>query len=49
MKTQEYTSKTLDHFGLAAEFYGKIGMSDLTDEYRPSDSTEQIMSTGNAL
>lgn len=49
METQVYTSKTLDHLGLVAGMCREIGVSDLIDEYCPSDSPDQIVSTGKAL
>lgn len=49
METQEYTSKTLDHLGLVAGMCREIGISDLIDKHCPSDSPDQIVSTGKAL
>jgi transposase len=49
MKTQEYTSKTLDHLGLVAGMCQEIGISQLIDRHCPSVSPDQIVSTGKAL
>jgi transposase len=49
METQEYTSKTLDHLGLVAGMCQEIGISQLIDQDCPSESPDQIVSTGKAL
>lgn len=49
METQEYTSKTLDHLGLVAGMCREIGISEVIDAYCPSESADQIVSTGKAL
>jgi transposase len=49
METQEYTSKTLDHLGLVAGMCREIGISELIDTHCPSESEDQIVSTGKVL
>lgn len=49
MEAQAYTSKTLDHLGLVAGMCREIGISEVIDTHCPSDSPDQIVSTGKAL
>ncbi|MCS6929176.1 MAG: IS1634 family transposase [Saprospiraceae bacterium] len=49
METQDYVSETLDHLGLVAGVCREIGISELIDKHCPSDSPDQIVSTGKAL
>lgn len=49
MDLQEYSSQTLDHLGLVAGMCQEIGISQLIDANCPSDSPDQIVSTGKAL
>lgn len=49
METQGYSSKTLDHLGLVAGMCREIGISREVDRYCPTESPEQIVSTGKAL
>lgn len=48
MEAQAYTSKTLDHLGLAVGMCRQIGIGELIDSQCPSDSPDQIVSTGKA-
>ena len=49
MEPQGYSSKTLDHLGLIAGMCQEIGISEVIDECCPSESPDQIVSTGKAL
>jgi transposase len=49
MNSSEYTSKTLDHLGLVAGMCREIGVGDIIDACCPSDSADQIVSTGKAV
>jgi transposase len=49
MEPQEYSSKTLDHLGLVAGMCQEIGIAEVINEYCPSESPDQIVSTGKAL
>lgn len=49
METHGYTSKTLDHLGLVSGMCQELGICEVIDTYCPSQSDEQIVSTGKAL
>ena len=49
MAGTEYASKTLDHLGLVAGMCQEIGLSEIIDECCPSESDEQLVSTGKAV
>lgn len=49
MNNSEYASKTLDHLGLIAGMCRDIGVADIIDQYCPSESGDQPVSTGKAV